>query len=504
MNQLAFDSTKSSFGLNLAKAAGTRVAIRYFSLDGKSGWKVLKTAEAESLRQEGFAILPVFQYAGNKMSAFSGALGTRDAENALISADRFSLPEGTTIFFAVDFDAAGNQISGPIEAYFRSVRAVLENHATQYRVGVYGSGLVCRMLHSEGLVDLTWLAQATGWREYSTYNSSGNWTLKQSATVSGNGGDFNFDAVNGDIGSLGAFLYDANGSRLVTGVDANGDFLTEGIQNAPPPQPQGPVPASNSWPGIVFKEDGEHDENQVRRIQERLNLLSYGPVSVDGDYGSATANQVRAFQARNDDRNGDALDVDGAVGENTWWALFVDDIIEPSATRPDPAKSDAENFVAIALSQEGVREWPKGSNRGPSIDAYIQSTGLSPWNDKYAWCVAFVYWCAEKLEELGGVENPLFKTAGVHRLWNKGQPGAVDVVHASSASSSTVKPGMVFFIDTGGGKGHAGIVVSFNGSNIETIEGNTDGSGSREGDGVYRRTRKVKMGSLMGYIQFFT
>lgn len=238
MNQFAFDSTNSSFGLNLAKAAGTRVAIRYFSLDGKSGWKILKTAEADSLRQEGFAILPVFQYAGNKMSAFSGALGTRDAENAIISAGRFSLPEGTTIFFAVDFDAAGNQISGPIEAYFRSVRAVLQNHATLYRVGVYGSGLVCRMLHSEGLVDLTWLAQATGWREYSTYNASGNWTLKQSAIVSGNGGDFNFDAVNGDIGALGAFVYDANGSRLITGVDANGDFLTEGIQNAPPPQPQ--------------------------------------------------------------------------------------------------------------------------------------------------------------------------------------------------------------------------------------------------------------------------
>jgi hypothetical protein len=67
-----------------------------------------------------------------------------------------------------------------------------------------------------------------------------------------------------------------------------------------------------------------------------------------------------------------------------------------------------------------------------------------------------------------------------------------------------IKPGMVFFIDTGGGKGHAGIVVSINGSNIETIEGNTDGSGSREGDGVYRRTRKIEMGSLMGYIQFFT
>lgn len=501
MNHPAFDSTNSAFVLNFAKSARAKVAIWYSSLDGRRGWKILKTAEVETLGQESFEILPMFQYAWNKMCAFSGAISIRGGENALISANRFRLPRGATIVFADDFDAARIQESGHIEAYFGSVRATLENHAVQYRVGVRGSGLVCRMLHSEGLVELTWLAQSTGWREYSTYKSTGNWTLKQSATVSGNGADFNFDAVNGGIGYLDAFFHDYNGSQLLAGIDAKGGFLTERIQNAPAPEPHGPVSLSKTWPRNVFKKDGEHDESRVRCIQNGMNLLSYSPVSIDGDYVFTTANKVGAFQARSGDKNRDALGVDGAVGEHTCWALFVDDIIRPIAARPDPAKSDTENFVALILSHEGAREWPKGSNRGPSIDAYTQSSGRSNWKGICAWCFALVYWCADKLEELGNVENPLCKRAGVHKLWNKRQPDAVDVVRASSASSSTVEPGMVFFVDTAAGKRHAGIVVSVNGSNTDTIERNTDVSDSRKV--VYRRTRKAKMGSLMGYLQFF-
>lgn len=48
-------------------------------------------------------------------------------------------------------------------------------------------------------------------------------------------------------------------------------------------------------------------------------------------------------------------------------------------------------------------------------------------------------------------------------------------------------------------KGHAAIVVKVNtNGTINTIEGNTDGFGTSEGDGVYRKTRPSAVGTLAG------
>jgi len=61
---------------------------------------------------------------------------------------------------------------------------------------------------------------------------------------------------------------------------------------------------------------------------------------------------------------------------------------------------------------------------------------------------------------------------------------------------------MVFFIDTGGGKGHAGIVVANRNGRLETIEGNTNDNGSREGIGVFRRTTR-SIGSInLGFARY--
>jgi cell wall-associated NlpC family hydrolase len=40
---------------------------------------------------------------------------------------------------------------------------------------------------------------------------------------------------------------------------------------------------------------------------------------------------------------------------------------------------------------------------------------------------------------------------------------------------------------------HVGIVISDNGKTIQTVEGNTNGEGSREGDGVYFKTRNKSL-----------
>ncbi len=53
-----------------------------------------------------------------------------------------------------------------------------------------------------------------------------------------------------------------------------------------------------------------------------------------------------------------------------------------------------------------------------------------------------------------------------------------------------------------GGHGHTGLVSKVIGNNLETIEGNTNDDGSREGVGVFRRTGRSIANINRGFIGF--
>lgn len=135
-----------------------------------------------------------------------------------------------------------------------------------------------------------------------------------------------------------------------------------------------------------------------------------------------------------------------------------------------------ERALDIAASQVGVRE--VGRNRGPRVEEYLASVGLPPGN---SWCAAFVHWCFQRAADELMLPPPLPKTGGVHKLWRR-----IDV--GFKVPRPTV--GSLFFHDSGGGLGHVGFVAGVRGDEIDTIEGNTDDGGSREGDGVMRRVRR--------------
>lgn len=153
--------------------------------------------------------------------------------------------------------------------------------------------------------------------------------------------------------------------------------------------------------------------------------------------------------------------------------------------------------VDVALRYEGVRE-VGGPNRGPEIDRWLRMVGKDPARGAWAWCAAFVCGCTydayqENFNAAGNVGPfdpkllPIPMTAGVHMLWGQ-----------TPIERRTIpKAGAVFIIDkgvspkTGQRIGHTGFVVAVDGSRIHTIEGNTDGGGSRDGDGVYKRIRWI-------------
>lgn len=223
----------------------------------------------------------------------------------------------------------------------------------------------------------------------------------------------------------------------------------------------------------------------VTAVQTRLRAWGIPDLSVDGVFGPDTEAAVKLFQARSVDTDGRPLEIDGVLGPMTWAALFLQPVTEKNRT----GKPLLSAVLRKAASQVGVMEQPPGSNAGPEVGAYLASIGLNPG---YAWCAAFVYWCFKEAAQETGEPNPCPRTGGVHDLWNKvGKAGLTRISPSQlRAKPELAAPGQLFFLDSGGGLGHVGFVEAVQGVNLTTIEGNTNEGGSRNGVGVFRRTRR--------------
>lgn len=149
-----------------------------------------------------------------------------------------------------------------------------------------------------------------------------------------------------------------------------------------------------------------------------------------------------------------------------------------------------KQIITCAMRFDGVREDPRHKNSGIEIDAWHQRAGSLPGDP---WCVAFVWCMVDDACALLKLKNPLPRTTSVHRLWQR----SPEVWRVAAPC-----PGAIFLHDSGKGKGHAGFVTGIQQGApgcLETIEGNTNPAGSREGDGVYWRTRSFDYANL-GYL----
>lgn len=137
------------------------------------------------------------------------------------------------------------------------------------------------------------------------------------------------------------------------------------------------------------------------------------------------------------------------------------------------------SWIRIAQSQLGVQEFPKGSNAGKQVEIYLKSVGLGKG---YAWCMAFVYWCVQQAFSAKGLTPPLKRTGGVRDQHIFSKKWAV----------KAPQPGDIFMMIYSNGSGHTGFVEKLlPGGYIQTLEGNTNDEGSREGYMVCRRVRAI-------------
>jgi hypothetical protein len=191
--------------LNEIKAIGVKTVIRYYDHEDETlPGKTLRRGERDVILSNGLKAAVVFQHRNNQFASFTPMRGRQDAGRSLALAAENLQPKGSAIYFGVDGGWKTFHELTNIMAYFKEVNATLAESG--YRVGVYGSGLICNVLLTNGLAELCWLAAPTSWPGYYEYYQTNRWKLVQLSTTQcgGRSVDFNLGAgIDDDYGQFG-------------------------------------------------------------------------------------------------------------------------------------------------------------------------------------------------------------------------------------------------------------------------------------------------------------
>ena len=178
------------------------------------------------------------------------------------------------------------------------------------------------------------------------------------------------------------------------------------------------------------------------------------------------------------------VSADGEDGPVTWNAILSD-----LSTKKDVmnGKDIPQKMVLLAREEIGVSE-VDGSNCGPRVDEYKAATWLD--SDKgWPWCAAFLCWL---LREAIKGEEVAFKrpqTAGAWDFENWAKKQVASGIDLRKPTNEDIKAGDIVIFTFS----HIGLAVKDIDPSgyVITIEGNTNGAGSREGGSVLEKKRHV-------------
>ena len=179
------------------RAIGVDTIIRYYDWPEETlPGKTLTRRELDLIAKAGMSVAVIFQHNNDCLCTFMRkGRGARDARRSLELAKSFAQPAGSAIYFGVDgVDAqfitllnatelpggepqARKFVQRYVRDYFQEVASTMKSSG--YKIGAYGSGLVCSYLLEARLVELCWLANAMGWPGYERFAATNRWSLKQ-------------------------------------------------------------------------------------------------------------------------------------------------------------------------------------------------------------------------------------------------------------------------------------------------------------------------------------
>jgi hypothetical protein len=215
----------------------------------------------------------------------------------------------------------------------------------------------------------------------------------------------------------------------------------------------------------------------VRRVQEWLNLHGQGVV-VDGDFGPATGRAVGVFQSAN------GLNATSTVDQKTFDKLVAPmvGVLKQRVNRSVPL---AEAIVEYARAH--LVPHPRevgGPNSGPWVRLYMSGRE----GEAFAWCAGFVTFLLDQGAQSLETGKPIAGSVSCDTL--AAQASSAGVFLAGADAPAKLTPGSIFLVRrVPGDWTHTGIVTAVHNDTFDTIEGNTNDAGQREGYEVCARTR---------------
>jgi hypothetical protein len=305
---------------NAAKAASklaaqnVKVVVRFFARKPQPGLREKIMAsdgnmidgvrEPTILIRSGLSIVSLYQYRNDLLEKFSKGLEdtgsakaevATDAKAALDQAKLVGQPEGSAIYFGVDFNVTRATVN-PVLEYFRAIGQTVGSH---YAIGVYGNGFVNRILREEKLVAYNWISASRSHEETVAFYNSGQWHLFQNQVdrrwfgppgKCSTGLDVDTNIQNPSVSSIGAWgagevdksrnqkIFDQRrfAIRATPVVHENGGGGCKSDSRVAKNNNVRVLAQSGAWSGVDIDEDGNVD-GQVRTSDLTSDLATMPP-----------------------------------------------------------------------------------------------------------------------------------------------------------------------------------------------------------------------------------
>jgi hypothetical protein len=222
---------------------------------------------------------------------------------------------------------------------------------------------------------------------------------------------------------------------------------------------------------------GRGKSKGARLVQELLAINGISLV-IDGDFGDATETGLAKFCNR-----------EGISVAKTVDQALMDRLAQPLLRAVQPVAPAASlGATVVAVARQHLKEHPvevDGQNSGPWVRLYMDGNQGSA----YPWCAGFITYVIRSAAAAHGQPAPIGRTYSCDVLgMGAKQKGKFN----KRVSPANAPAGSVFLVPHAANVNdwvHTGIITGGNGTVFETIEGNTNDSGSREGFEVCERIR---------------
>ncbi len=153
----------------------------------------------------------------------------------------------------------------------------------------------------------------------------------------------------------------------------------------------------------------------------------------------------------------------------------------PAPPKPPPFTGQVHPFVAVAREWMGRPETSANHFQGME-KVWADTNYPNGYQDRAPYCAAFQCYVVAEARRRGAniKERPTSPSVSEFRNWCRARGYAVS--KPQPGDFGTLLPS---------GTSHIFLVESPDGSVVHTLEGNTDGAGSREGDGFWEKTRRI-------------